>query len=250
MLYIVSNFQYSLITNALSLSIAVMGAGFLFLLFSRAEVNPKYRTALLVSALVPAIACYHYVRIYESFIHAYQYAGGMYQLSGVPFNAAYRYADWIITVPMLLIELVAVLALSSSQSTKLTMKLAFAALLMILLGYPGEIASDPMTRTVFGIAGTIPFLYIIGVLFTEFSRITREQYPEVQGLITSAKWLVVVTWCFYPIAYSLPLLGITGSVGETGLQIGYTIADITAKVGLGLLIYFIAAKKTAIENRS
>ncbi len=248
MLHTLSFLQYSVITNLMSLCIAVMGAGFLFLVLVRTEVEPKYRTALLISGLVPAIACYHYFRIYESFVGAYQYVGGAYQLSGIPFNAAYRYADWAITVPMLLIELVAVLALSRRVSIALTSKLAIAALIMILLGYPGEIATNPTMRIVFGTLGMIPFIYLVGILFTEFARITKTQYPEVQGLLNGAKWLIVITWCFYPLAYAIPLLSVSGGVGEVGLQVGYTIADITAKVGLGLLIYVIAARKTSIER--
>ena len=60
-------FQYGLITNLMSLTVAGMGAAALFFFLSRPQVAPAYRPALLLSGIVVAIACYHYFRIYGSF---------------------------------------------------------------------------------------------------------------------------------------------------------------------------------------
>ncbi len=62
---------YGAVYNALSLAIAGMLAGTLFFFFSRTQVGFKYRPALLVSALVTAIACYHYFRIFNSWVDAH-----------------------------------------------------------------------------------------------------------------------------------------------------------------------------------
>merc|ERR1712118_100872 len=66
--------------------------------------------------------------------------------SGQPFNDAYRYMDWLLTVPLLLIELLLVMDLDKPTETALSVKLGGAAALMILLGYPGEITLDHGTR--------------------------------------------------------------------------------------------------------
>jgi bacteriorhodopsin len=225
-----------------------MLAGALFFFYSRSQVAPKYRPALLVSALVPTIACYHYFRIYESFSHAYTLANGAYTASGFPFNDAYRYADWLLTVPLLVIELVAVLALPSDISRKLIVKLSSAAALMIALGYPGEVSHEATTRWIFWGLSMTPWLFIMFTLFTEFSQAYSRQSDEVKSLVGAARGLLLLTWSFYPIAFLAPMVGLSGSTAECCLQVGYTIADIVAKVGLGVYIYMIATVKSEAEG--
>jgi len=232
----------------MSLCCAAMLAGALFFFYSRSQVAPKYRPALLVSALVPTIACYHYFRIYESFSHAYTLTAGNYVASGLPFNDAYRYADWLLTVPLLVIELVAVLALAPDVSRKLILKLSSAAALMIALGYPGEVSHEVSTRWIFWGLSMTPWLFIMYTLFTEFSQAYSRQSDEVKKLVGSARALLLITWSFYPIAFLAPMIGLSGSTAECGLQVGYTIADIVAKVGLGIYIYIIAMAKTDAEG--
>lgn len=240
--------QYDLVANLMSFCIAVMGAGAVFLFFARANVAPRYRPALLVSALVPAIACYHYARIAGSWAAAYVFQDGSYVASGVPFNDAYRYADWLITVPLLIIELIAVCALSKALAKSLTLRLSIAAALMIVLGYPGEIATSSGPAWLWWGLAMIPFLYILKVLFGEFGTALERQPERARPLIAKARTLILITWSFYPIAYLAPYMGLSGAAGEVGLQVGYTIADITAKVGLGLYIYFIARAKSEADN--
>lgn len=75
---ILSVTQYSLVFNALSLTIAAMGGSFVFFVLSRSQVAKKYRPALLISAVVVAIAGYHYFRISGSWPGAYALSGGVY----------------------------------------------------------------------------------------------------------------------------------------------------------------------------
>ncbi|MEY3283636.1 MAG: bacteriorhodopsin-like [Acidobacteriota bacterium] len=243
--------QYSLVTNLMSLTVATMGAAALFFFMSRQSVAAKYRVALTVSGLVVAIACYHYFRILESFTSAYRLEGGMYVASGIPFNDAYRYADWLLTVPLLLVELIAVLNLPKKESGGLLAKLTIAAVAMIALGYPGEVSTDAGTRWLWGWLSTVPFLYILYVLFVQLSGAVERQVDSAKVLIKNARLLIFATWGFYPIAYTIGTLGLgSGASTEVAIQVGYTIADITAKAGLGVFIFNIARVKTAAEEES
>lgn len=243
--------QYSLVTNLMSLTVATMGAAAIFFFLSRQSVAEKYRLALTVSGLVVTIACYHYFRILESFSAAYTLQGGMYVASGIPFNDAYRYADWLLTVPLLLVELIAVLNLPRKESGGLLAKLTVAAVLMILLGYPGEVSNDAGTRWLWGWLSTVPFLYILYVLFVQLSGAVDRQIEEAKILIRNARLLIFATWGFYPIAYTIGTLGLgSGASTEVAIQVGYTIADITAKAGLGVFIFNIARVKTVAEEKA
>lgn len=242
--------QYSLVFNAFSLTIAAMGGAFAFFVLARPQVAEKYRPALVISAVVVGIAAYHYFKISGSWSQAYELGAGgdMYRPTGIPFNDAYRYVDWVLTVPLLLIETVAVLTLAKNVSGGLAARLGTAAVLMIALGYPGEISTDTNTRLLFGTLSTIPFLYIIYVLWVELGKTLTTQPARVRVLVRNLRLLLLASWGFYPIAYLLPLLGVSGGAGFTGVQLGYTVADILAKPAFGLLIYAIARAKSVDET--
>lgn len=250
--------QYNIVDNIFSMTVATMGAAALFFFLSRSSVAPKYRPALLVSGIVVSIACYHYFMIRMSWQAAYLFvpnaSGGTFVPSGKSFNDFYRYADWILTVPLLMVELVTVMALSKAVARPLLIKLVIAAALMIGLGYPGEVSPVWSTRLIWGVLSSIPFFYILYVLWVELTNSLDTQPKEARGLISAARIVLLVTWTFYPLAYafygdSLPgaipnIVGERSALGIIGIQVGYAIADITAKAGFGVLIYLIARAKT------
>ncbi len=243
--------QFTTVSNFFSFTIAAMGAGAIFFFLSRTSVAPKYRPALMVSGLVVSIACYHYFRIYASWLEAYALTGNVFKQTATPFNDAYRYADWFLTVPLLLVELVTVLALPRAEGRSLLIKLVIAAALMIGLGYPGEIATDSTTRWFFWGASMVPFLYLLVVLYSQLTAALQTQPEAVRGLVSLARFVLLVTWSFYPIAYAIiTITGTKSPAGQVALQLGYSIADITAKVGYGLLIYAMARVKSEVEGYS
>jgi bacteriorhodopsin len=249
--------QYSLVYNAFSFTFAAMFAAFVFLVLSRQNVAPKYRNALTMSALVVAIAAYHYLRIFESWQGAFEIGGGpdgavAYIASGEPFNDAYRYIDWLLTVPLLVAELIAVMSLAPGKKGWLTFRLALAAALMVILGYPGEIAADNGTRALWGFISTLPFLYILYELFVGLGPAIQSETGQAKVLLRNARLLLFATWGFYPIVYLIPILGGATAGSSAGLlvavQVGYCIADVAAKAGYGVLIYAIARAKSVQEG--
>jgi bacteriorhodopsin len=246
--------EYTLVYNAFSFTFAAMFAGFIYFVLGRTQVSAKYRGALTMSALVVAVAGYHYLRIFESWSAAFNLEtvdGALtYVASGQPFNDAYRYIDWLLTVPLLVAELVAVMALSRSQTQSLTLKLGAAAAAMVILGYPGEVAADDGTRALFGFLSTLPFVYLLYVLFTELGSAMEQQAEKPRVLIRNARLVLLLTWGFYPIVYMAPFLGLEGSAVTVIIQVGYCIADVAAKVGFGVLIYSIARAKMDAEGES
>ena len=249
--------QYSLVYNMFSFTVATMAAAFVFFVMSQKNLAPKYRISMMVSALVVFIAGYHYFRIFNSWEAAYTLneAMGAYEYSGEPFNDAYRYVDWLLTVPLLVVELVLVMDLPKGRSGPMAAKLGFAAALMIALGYPGEVSGDTSlfgVRGLWGFLSTLPFVYLLYVLFTELGDVIQKQSDEVAKLIGNARLLLLFTWGFYPIVYMVPMF-IGGYPGEAPgavatIQVGYTIADICAKAGYGVLIYNIARAKSVEEG--
>jgi bacteriorhodopsin len=250
--------QYSLVYNAMSLTIAAFLSTFVFFLVGTQFVAPKYRKALVTSALVVGIAAYHYFRISFSWEAAFTLEGGTYVASGKPFNDAYRYVDWLITVPLLLVELVQVMNISKEKARNLITVLSISAVLMIVTGYPGEVAPVSVsegtntslfsTRGLWGFISTIFFTIILVKLVQEIWGTAKEESGQIRVLIRNTLLLTVAVWGFYPIAYMGPFFGLSGAGGEVFVQVGYSLADIIAKAGYGLLIFTIARERTAVEQ--
>merc|ERR1711948_14532 len=121
-----------------------MGSATIFFWLQLGNVRKTWGTALAITGLVTFIATYHYIRIFNSWVDAFSvsnFNGGDYgvALSGSPFNDAYRYVDWLLTVPLLLIELILVMKLPRAETVALSWNLGVASAAMVALGYPGEI---------------------------------------------------------------------------------------------------------------
>jgi len=240
--------QWSTLYNMFSFGLIAMLACTVYTLVSQARVLPKYRNALVLSSMVTFIAGYHYFRIFNSFVDSS--AAGMVKVGNAQgtFNEAYRYVDWVLTVPLLLVEVVAVLALAKAAASSLIGRLVPAATAMIALGYPGEIATENGSKILWGVLSTIPFLYILYVLFVELGKSLERQPEGVAATVGRLRLLLIATWGVYPISYLFPILGIEGTDAFMYRQIGYTVADVLAKCVFGLTIYKIARMKSAAEG--
>ena len=241
--------QWNLVYNVFSFGLVSMLACTVYTLVAQARVLPKYRNALVMSSMVTFIAGYHYWRIFNSFSEASD--GTKVDLSGAPgsFNEAYRYVDWLLTVPLLLVEVIAVLALAKEVSKSLIMRLVPASAAMIALGYPGEISTDQNTQVLYGVLSTLPFLYILYVLFVELTKSLDRQPAGVAATVKNLRLLLIATWGVYPIAYILGMgAGDPTANAFVGVQVGYTIADVLAKCVFGLTILKIARMKSHAEG--
>ena len=240
--------QWNLVYNVFSFGLVSMLACTIYTLVSQQRVLAKYRNALVMSSMVTFIAGYHYLRIFDSFKHASE--GGKVLLDGSQnsFNEAYRYVDWLLTVPLLLVEVIAVLALAAAVAKSLIMRLVPASAAMIALGYPGEISSDQNTQVLYGVLSTIPFLYILYVLFVELSKSLDRQPAGVAETVGRLRLLLIATWGVYPIAYIFNIVGDASSSSFVTVQVGYTLADVLAKCVFGLTILKIARMKSVAEG--
>merc|ERR1712137_1398087 len=227
------------------------GAGTIFYWMQIPQVAKQYRTALTITGLVTAIATYHYVRISNSWVGAFEVSNakdhGDYQvtLTGAPFNDAYRYVDWLLTVPLLLIELILVMKLPKDVTVDLAWKLGVASAVMVALGYPGEIQDALLIRWIFWALAMLPFSYVVFTLVAGLNEATDKQPESARGLVVAARWVTAISWLTYPFVYIIKSCGLAGSVATTYEQIGYSLADFVAKAVFGVLIWSNAANKSA-----
>lgn len=263
--FALTGYEFSAVYNILSLGLASMLFTSLFLFIARERVLPKYRMAVMVSATVTSIAAYHYFRMFDSFNHGYgindtstvaaTMGKNMLDFGAANYNVGYRYIDWLLTVPLLLVELVAVLGLVKAIQSSLLKRLVPAAAAMIILGYPGDAKLDlfGLAPSMWGLLSTIPFLYIMYVLWVELSKSLSAQSEKVRKMFLALRLLLIATWGVYPITFITAMntaAGVAPTASEVvSREIGYSIADILAKCLFGLMIFAIARIKSAEESK-
>jgi len=260
-MYEMTDMQYQAVYNVLSFALASMMATTTFLWFRSFAVQEKYRSAVLISGLVTFIAAYHYIRIFNSWVAAYQYTPGKLvdgalemqnpTLTGVPFNDAYRYMDWLLTVPLLLVEILLVMKLDEATYSSKAWTLGVGSALMILSGYSGEltVTGNLSNRWACWCLSMVFFLYIVYELLVGLADATNsETDPVIAGKIRTAQVMTVISWCTYPVVYLFPMLGISAAEAVVGIQIGYCCSDIISKCGVGLVIYQITYAKSSKEG--
>jgi len=193
------------------------------------------------------------MRIFNSWVDAYSYTVGVANptLTGVPFNDAYRYMDWLLTVPLLLMEILFVMKLSPEVMASKSWTLGVASALMIVSGYYGElcITGDLKPRWICWFISMVFFVFIVFELLVGLSEATAaETDKEIRGKIGTAQVVTVISWCTYPVVYLFPMIGINAANAVVSIQIGYCVSDIISKCGVGLLIYQITLAKSQKEG--
>merc|ERR1719323_62477 len=221
----------------------------MYLWFRAGAVQDKYKSAVFISGLVTFIAAYHYIRIFNSWVDAYQYSAGTVSngalemmapaMTGIPFNDAYRYMDWLLTVPLLLIEILLVMSLSEEAFNSKAWVLGVGSALMICSGYYGElvVTGDLTPRWMCWFLSMSFFLYIVYELLVGLAAATAsEADPVIAEKIKTAQVMTVISWCTYPIVYLFPMIGISAATSVVSIQMGYCVSDIISKCGVGLVI--------------
>merc|ERR1711939_776437 len=158
--------------------------------------------------------------------------------------------DWLLTVPLLLIELILVMGLPAAETASLGWKLGVSSALMVALGYPGEIQDDNSARWICWAMAMVPFCYVVQTLLVGLSEATSRQPEAAKGLIVQARYLTAISWCTYPGVYIIKMVGLSGAYATCAEQIGYSVSDVVAKAVFGVMIWAIAAAKSEDEPLS
>tara|TARA_B100000530_G_scaffold126128_1_gene78954 strand:+ start:526 stop:1227 length:702 start_codon:yes stop_codon:yes gene_type:complete len=213
---------------------AVMAAGALFFWMERSTVKASWQTSLTVAALVCFVAFWHYM-----------YMRDVWVATGES-PTVYRYIDWLVTVPMQIVEFYLILAACTAVSLGVFWKLLGGSLVMLLGGYLGETgAVSEMVGFIVGMAGWVFIIYYIFV--GEAAQIKDSAGNEnLVMAFDGIKWIVTIGWAIYPIGYFLGYLG--GGVDSGALNTIYNLADLVNKFLFGLVIWHAAMRDSGVTK--
>jgi len=213
---------------------AVMAAGALFFWMERSTVKASWQTSLTVAALVCFVAFWHYM-----------YMRDVWVATGES-PTVYRYIDWLVTVPMQIVEFYLILAACTAVSLGVFWKLLAGSLVMLLGGYLGETGvMSAMMGFVVGMAGWVFIIYYIFV--GEAAQIKDSAGNEnLVMAFDGIKWIVTIGWAIYPIGYFMGYLG--GGVDSGSLNTIYNLADLVNKFLFGLVIWHAAMRDSGVTK--
>ncbi|MFT4654948.1 MAG: hypothetical protein ACJA0G_001008 [Kangiellaceae bacterium] len=211
------------------ISMALMAAT-VFFLWETQSVSAKWKTSLVVSGLVTFIAAVHYF-----------YMRDVWVTTGES-PTVFRYIDWLLTVPLLMIEFYLILRAIGVASAGIFWRLLIGTLVMLIPGYLGE--AGYINIWVGFVIGMLGWFYILyEIFYGEAGKAAEtEATDSVKYAYKAMCWVVTVGWAIYPIGY---VAGYIGGAGSTeALNIIYNLADLVNKVAFGLLIWFAATSES------
>ncbi|MEC7207648.1 MAG: bacteriorhodopsin-like [Pseudomonadota bacterium] len=209
----------------------VASTAFFFLETQR--VAGKWKTSLVVSGLVTLVAAVHYFYMRDVWVAT----------GDTP--TVYRYIDWLITVPLLMIEFYLVLRAITNVSGGVFWRLTIGTLVMLIGGYLGE--AGYMNATFGFVIGMLGWAFILYEIFAgEASRVAASEAPAaVQKSYNLMKWTVTIGWAIYPLGYFFGYMA--GGADMASLNIIYNLADVLNKIAFGVIIWNVAVTETEAE---
>ena len=197
-----------------------------FFFVERDRVAGKWKTSLTVSGLVTLIAAVHYF-----------YMRDVWVATGES-PTEFRYIDWLLTVPLLMVEFYLVLSAVTKVPAGVFWRLLIGSIVMLGFGYAGETGMMNVTMAfVLAMAG---WGFIIWEIFKgEASQINAGlSNANVQGAYKAMLICVTFGWSIYPIGYAIGYMG--GGADPAMLNIVYNLADFVNKIGFGVIIWAAA----------
>ena len=203
---------------------AMMLASTVFFFVERADVNAKWKTSMTVAGLVTGVAFWHYLTM--SKLNA---AGEVV--------TTYRYVDWLITVPLQIVEFYLILAAVTAVASGLFWRLLGASLVMLIGGFLGETGLLGVNATVGFIVGMAGWSYIIYEVFSgEASKLSDSSgNPGGQFAFNTLRIILTAGWFIYPAGYYFGHL--SGAPDWNTTNVVYNLADLINKTGFGLAIW-------------
>ncbi|MFW3169590.1 bacteriorhodopsin [Geodermatophilus sp. CPCC 206100] len=236
--------------------LAILGAGFallaylLFSWISKDEVSARYRPSSHAAVCLAAVATAAYLLLYLDWDSGFRLQDGVYLPNEeARTTESTRFIDWSVTVPLLTVELLAVCSIAGAAARRLRFSTMAAAFLMIVTGYVGaqvvDQGRDTVALVVWGLVSTAFFAYLYVALIGAVRRSLPTMGAEAAASLRNATIVLLGSFGIYPLVYSVPVFVDVTPAWFTAMQVGYSAADVVAKIGFGVLVHKVAKLRTA-----
>lgn len=281
-----SDSQFQLISHVLVFGLGAMVAGLIYFAYTVSSTKPKYRTSSYLGSVVMVSAALILWTQYQSWSSAFTYipdvlgdgqggyvnanmTDGILGLAGTlpqdqvrasqsTFSNGFRYMNWTIDVPMLQIQLLAVIGLAGVSFLRSAAKFVVGGLAMIYFSYIAQFfeggfhptLGDPDARIyfwIFYLLGWVAFAYILYAVKKDVFNRTDHMHPRAQNVMRGIWWLFVGSWTAYGIAIAMPAFAFNTG-GAVSRQFIFTFCDVVSKVIYGAMLARVATFQSAAEG--
>ncbi len=244
-----SPIQWQLVAHILVLGFAAQAAGLVYFLTTMRDVAPRYRIASILGSIVMISAFLLLLAQWWSWQATFVFDNGAFTRGDHLFSNGFRYLNWLIDVPLLLLQLVVVLGLAAGGARRLGSLFTGSGVAMILLGYIGQFYETTNLQALWawGAVSTVFYLVLLYLAWTEIGRSLPGLPESARGTMRAIRWIFVIFWTMYPLAYIVPAVAATAT-GVVVRQWLFTVADIVAKVIYGVMITKVATDRSRAEG--
>jgi bacteriorhodopsin len=221
------------------LGAVALGAGAVAVAFIGGSDNARSAAKTAIHTLVPLIAAIAYVTLATG--------AGMFDLDGDGSTFHYvRYVDWVITTPLLLVALTITAAPLGRNLWALATVLVLADVAMIATGLVAA-AGRTVETGVWFLLSMASYLVVLALLWGPIRAAAASGHPVREETFTRHALVLTVLWSLYPLVFLLgpPGMDVFGIVTLTAL---YTILDVAAKTGYGVLVVLEDRRLAEAEN--
>ena len=197
-----------------------------FFFMERGSVAAGWKTSITVAGLITGIAFIHYMYMRAAWVHT----------GDSP--TVFRYIDWLITVPLQMVEFYLILTAVRKVPSGIFWRLLIGSLVMLIGGYLGEAGYIPATLGfVIFMAG---WIYVLYEIFSgEAGKAAAKSGNKSFATAFSAlRVIVTLGWAIYPLGYVFGNL--TGGIEANSLNVIYNLSDFINKIAFGLIIWAAA----------
>jgi bacteriorhodopsin len=213
----------------LALGTIGMLLGMLYFIADGLDVqDPRQKEFYVITILIPAIAAASYLSMFFGFgLTEVTLANG-----GRVVDVYWaRYADWLFTTPLLLLDIGLLAGASQRDIGALVGIDAF----MIVTGLVATLTKVVVARYAFWTISTISMVFLLYYLVAVFGEAVSDADEDTRSTFNALRNIILVTWAIYPVAWLVGTegLALTGLYGETLL---FMVLDLVAKVGFGFIL--------------
>jgi bacteriorhodopsin len=240
---------FEIVSHVLTLGYAAMAAATFYFLLTIKDNAPRYRMSSVLSTVVMVSAVILLFMQQQSWVNSYGLNAGntayVLRAGGELFSNGYRYLNWLIDVPNLLIQILFVAGITGLMFRKYLVQFAASGMLMVVTGYigqyfePGRLTENVFQWLLWGVISTA-FYVVVLVLITRVIRqgVKNMKGSKAIGIFAAILPLFYISWTIYPVAYVIPLFIETLGWGTSIMvqQVLYTVADITSKIFYGVML--------------
>ncbi|KAA1261089.1 Green-light absorbing proteorhodopsin precursor [Rubripirellula obstinata] len=281
-----TDYQFQLISHVLVFGLGAMVAGLIYFAYTVSSTKPKYRTTSYLGSVVMVSAALILWTQYESWTNAFTYvpnvlgegqggyvnanmedgiiglAGAIPEdqsnLSRATFSNGFRYMNWTIDVPMLQVQLLAVIGVAGVTFFRSAAKFVVGGLAMIYFSYTAQFfeggfhptLGDPSSRFYFWtfyLLGWVAFAYILYSVKKDVFDRTDHMHARARNVMRGIWWLFVGSWTAYGIAIAMPAFAFNAG-GAVSRQFIFTFCDVVSKVIYGAMLARVATFQSAAEG--